>query len=542
MIILTLRRRPWRAFVIAFALVLFQAFVAYFLRLIIYDDAYITYRYARNWAQGLGPVFNAGDRVEGCTTFLQMALLVPFEWLRVDPRFASIVISIVALALVATWSAAWIARRMPESGPRVWPKFAFWLTLTNPGLLYWTVSGMETMWYVAAIFAATMTAAWEMERERTPWRAALLAAVAALIRPDGAVLVAALAIAWIWLVPSRRRGAFVIAAIGALAVGALTAWRLAYYGDPVPNTFFAKVGSSNYHHWARGLGYVARTVFSAVIPLPLIWLAWRRRKAGASWSRFEKLLLAVVAGQVAQTIWTGGDYMGFYRFLAPVWPLVLLVLWSVAAAPHAPDAPALSAYWRLDLRARKWITLIVALQFLNVFLDMNGLKALIGMGLTRQWEAQARVMRRIIPEGTLVADTAIGATGYLTNLPMIDMMGLTDRTIARTKMRTGTLYPGHEKFNSEYVLSRRPAFILICTKLNPTPMPACPYDEKGFASMPARTDMMRNADFQRDYVYANHADGDGFIGIYMRREFLGSPDYGNWFLAEVSETAPENSS
>ncbi|MCC6160579.1 MAG: DUF2029 domain-containing protein [Deltaproteobacteria bacterium] len=522
----------------AFAIAFLQAFFAYFLRLVIYDDAYITYRYARNWADGLGPVFNAGDRVEGCTTFLQMAVLVPFEWLNVDPRFASLVISIAALALVSTWSAVWIARRTPEADAAgVWPRFAFWLTLTNPALMYWTISGMETMWFVAAIFAATMTAAWEMEGDRVPWRSGLLAAIAALIRPDGAVVVVALAVAWSWLVPNRRPRAFVIAALGVAAIGALTAWRLSYYGDPVPNTFYAKVGASNFHHWLRGLWYVVRAVFSAVIPVPLIWLAWRRSKVGARWSRFEKLLLVVIVGQVAQTIWTGGDYMGFYRFLAPVWPLALMLLWSLATTPHAQGVRTPSSYWRLQVPARKWVVLVAGLQILNIFIDMNGLKVMIGQGLTRQWEAQARVMRRIIPTGTLVADTAIGASGYLTNLPMIDMMGLTDRTIARTKMPMGRRYPGHEKFNSTYVLSRKPAFILICTKLSPAPMPKCPYDEDGFASMPARTDMMKTSDFQRDYVYANYAARDTYIGIYMRRELLGTSGFENWFVADPHDPA-----
>src|SRR5262245_55848844 len=39
------------------------------------DDSFITYRFARNWASGLGPVFQPGERVEGYTSFLHMALL-----------------------------------------------------------------------------------------------------------------------------------------------------------------------------------------------------------------------------------------------------------------------------------------------------------------------------------------------------------------------------------------------------------------------------------------------------------------------------------
>lgn len=39
------------------------------------DDAYITLRYSRNLAAGLGPTFNPGTQAEGCTTFLWMVFL-----------------------------------------------------------------------------------------------------------------------------------------------------------------------------------------------------------------------------------------------------------------------------------------------------------------------------------------------------------------------------------------------------------------------------------------------------------------------------------
>ena len=39
------------------------------------DDAYISYRYARNFARGLGLVYNSGERIEGYTNFLWTVLL-----------------------------------------------------------------------------------------------------------------------------------------------------------------------------------------------------------------------------------------------------------------------------------------------------------------------------------------------------------------------------------------------------------------------------------------------------------------------------------
>ena len=39
------------------------------------DDSFISYRYARNLARGLGLVYNAGERIEGYTNFLFTVLL-----------------------------------------------------------------------------------------------------------------------------------------------------------------------------------------------------------------------------------------------------------------------------------------------------------------------------------------------------------------------------------------------------------------------------------------------------------------------------------
>lgn len=52
------------------------------------DDAYITYRYARNLADGIGPVWNRGEHVEGYSNFLWMVLLAALRKLSVDTVFA----------------------------------------------------------------------------------------------------------------------------------------------------------------------------------------------------------------------------------------------------------------------------------------------------------------------------------------------------------------------------------------------------------------------------------------------------------------------
>ena len=50
------------------------------------DDAYISYRYARNLARGLGLVYNEGERIEGYTNFLWTVLLGAGIKLGLDPE------------------------------------------------------------------------------------------------------------------------------------------------------------------------------------------------------------------------------------------------------------------------------------------------------------------------------------------------------------------------------------------------------------------------------------------------------------------------
>src|SRR5688572_12167490 len=50
------------------------------------DDAYIFFRYAENWADGHGPVFNVGERVEGYSSILWTMILAAGAALSIEPE------------------------------------------------------------------------------------------------------------------------------------------------------------------------------------------------------------------------------------------------------------------------------------------------------------------------------------------------------------------------------------------------------------------------------------------------------------------------
>ena len=69
------------------------------------DDAFISFRYARNLAEGNGLVFNVGERVEGYTNFLWTLLMAAAIRLGLDPTQVSVGLSIGCFLLVIglTW-------------------------------------------------------------------------------------------------------------------------------------------------------------------------------------------------------------------------------------------------------------------------------------------------------------------------------------------------------------------------------------------------------------------------------------------------------
>src|SRR5688500_1706387 len=65
------------------------------------DDAYISYRYARNLADGAGLTFNPGERVEGYSNLLYVLLLTPVFLFAGDEAAFPIAVALNCLCSVA---------------------------------------------------------------------------------------------------------------------------------------------------------------------------------------------------------------------------------------------------------------------------------------------------------------------------------------------------------------------------------------------------------------------------------------------------------
>ena len=144
------------------------------------DDAYISLRYATNWARGEGLTFNPGEIVEGYTNFLEVAILAVAIRLGVDPVLAMTMIGWISLALLVGVFTTFTLRHLVPDRPFVAATMGV-VAMLNPVFLSWASSGMESLLYAALLFAATAAVLEETSQRWTVVAAALLADAGILI-------------------------------------------------------------------------------------------------------------------------------------------------------------------------------------------------------------------------------------------------------------------------------------------------------------------------------------------------------------------------
>jgi len=380
------------------------------------DDAFISFRYADNLARGAGLVYNLGERVEGYTNFLWTVLLAIGSLLGARPEITAKVLGTLA-ACASLVPVYLLAERLR---PMRWaPCVATWLCASSFPLTGYAVFGLETPLFVLLLLTATELFFREHEREEgLPW-SGLLFALATLTRPEAPLILLLLYI-WQGSSPLHRKSLVRVLLFAAPVVVHL-AFRRFYYGAFVPNTLAAKTGNFT-QQLAGGSDYLRRYVAHAG---PLLWLGIgaiaiavvRRRRDG------------IAIGAIAFTwglyvVLVGGDWMPFFRFVAPAEPFAF-VLVDVAARAiferrERAAALAVSAFAALMLvhRARSWSE---ARRFIfekeKAFWDDVP-------GRTAEW-----IVKHDKPGPVVIAD--IGYVGYRTGLPIVDMLGLLSPEIAK---------------------------------------------------------------------------------------------------------------
>jgi len=434
------------------------------------DDAYITFRYARNLLSGYGFVYNPGERVLGTTTPLYTLLLAGMGMLAGgrDADFPGLALAINAVADGITCLMLWNLGKKAGSSAAGLAVGIVWAIA--PFSVTFAIGGMETSLVVCLLTGGV----WAF-LERRYALAGLLGALAFLTRVDAILLLAPLGLFWII---QTLRGREKIPTRAIVSAGLpVTIWLLfsmAYFGNPVPQSVQAKVLAYRLEpgaafirllqHYATPfldynlLGYPAGVMVGLFL-YPFLALVGAR----AVFRREPRLLPYLLYPWLYFVAFALPNPLIFRWYLTPPLPAWIFLIFLGGARVIS------------SLSKRRWVVLgvgvvLAGLTMVSMVLDWRWRPdhgparpapdmAYIQLELLYRQAAQW-VMEQAQPGDTLAAGD-VGVLGFDTNLRILDLVGLNSPIATRYYPLNPDLYVINYAVSPRLILDARPEWVVI---------------------------------------------------------------------------------
>ena len=435
-----------------------------------FDDSYISYRYAQNFANGFGLVWNVGEApTEGYTNLLFVLVIAPFLRLGIDPLTAARIVSV--LCLIAT---CLILYRVGKSKYGMTSFQAFLapaILLLVPSTFALVLVGLETIAYALGLLASLLLSGC-IFRTGTVKSAVILSFVlflTSLLRPE---VVLFLPLLWLILILKRRRIPGAIRSLLltlSLSVGLqllLLAWKYAFFGSVLPNPFYIKAAGS----WLSSTGLESVLLFLGtylvLIGLVVFSFCYSSRFREVIESPVEDQILVRLLGisfVVLDLLFfvrsdTLADMAG--RFLYPLVPLLLFLAFPIFKTLGDVITKSLEVRWVAPILAALLLVLLVS------GTTVSNLRGQIT--LSRYTQAQETMNAQLLENRQLelaeslskfsrIKETRIaygdaGIVPYYTGALWLDPVGLNDSFLARTKNQDSAV---------DYFFSQSPDLVLL---------------------------------------------------------------------------------
>jgi len=389
------------------------------------EDAYITFRYAMNWAHGLGPVYNAGEHAWGFTSALWTAVLAlaAVAHLPLEPAARVLLVGCDLATLVVGWRL--LRGRSPLAAVAFGLFFATW-----PRLAQMPASGLESGLVTCLLLgaAALVHGRW----------GGVLCGLLALSRPEAALMSAIVA----WRLRLRQKLVW-------LGVAALQCGLMLHFGRLLPSSVTSK--SSVYGiqwlqggYWLEWLvpGAAARTADGVALAPLTVLLLTGLVAALAEWRREpDESALPVLFG--CGLLWLAAYFAAgapWYYWYAPA-PMVAIVL----VAFHGLGRSGVLRWAFVPLLvclAVSWTTATPT----AVRLQTHDATVFAQIGRTLRADAAGR------PASVMLEP--IGLIGWTSGLRVIDEVGLVTPRVARERERGDGWY-------ARVIARERPDYVVI---------------------------------------------------------------------------------
>lgn len=437
----------------------------------IIDDAFISFRYADNFARGEGLVFNPGERVEGYSNPLWTVATGIAIKMGADPIWFTRVVSYgCGLGIVfLLWR---MGKRLGHEQSDGWNLLAPAAAVLWHPFSMWANSGLETILFTFLLLAGVERFLAADNRLSGRFIAGVVFGVAGITRPEGPGYLLLLAsVAFLW--DLRRNpgwkhalGLLIASLAGMLLIlTPLLLWRWQYYGELLPNSIVAKGAAlallgERPVYWLpallvmrEGTPYIWGWLLSlGVLPALLALLGLLRKQALES----RLYLAAAVFGGMVVTWWNFGDWMPGWRLLVPVTPLLLLLAQESVRDIAGATWEKLGSQWVSGKYIPALIGLVVSVSSYYFITDGRH-------GLTRwveEGEPLGKALGKVGAPGDTLATGMAGSIPYFSRLHTIDTLGLCDKHIAHN----GSPIRRWGKEDWDYVLDKQPSFWHVTTR------------------------------------------------------------------------------
>lgn len=416
------------------------------------DDAAITFAYSENLVRGFGLRLHPSlPPEEGYSNTLWMLWLAALRALGVAipaaAKVSCLALGVLTFVLVhmsirklrdsSLAATAGSDANLPIDDRSAAPFLVANAVLLGAPYLVWSASGLEhglqalTM-LIAAV--APQLSTWP----RTVTAAALSALV--LVRPEAPLIVATcFAVRVGHSIPGRgllvaTRSNLMVALVPAICWAGLIGFRLAYFGDPLPNPFYVKATDATFTRvlnlFGGGWGYVLSWAFGSgiLVVLPIVVGACKRPiplpiALGAAMS----------AAHLSFVLYAAGDWMGCWRFISPIIPMLAVIVgWAYLPERHFEGGPAKPGESRGGRRVVVALTLVVlALGTTKQYLAFASAPTTPYLVVKDIGERFVELGKRLGLNEPILAHHDAGGTSYGARIRLLDLGGLGNRTIAK---------------------------------------------------------------------------------------------------------------
>jgi hypothetical protein len=413
---------------------------------------------------GNGLVYNKGEYVEGYTNFLWTIITAPFTKIGlIDVSIFSsmfgLIFSISNILMIALIS-------MQFNGDLA--KYLKYLIFLPPlflalddSIAFWAIGGMEFPLYTLFILGIIYNYFKLNEDSKHIFYLMIFLMLCTLTRPEGNMIFAFTVVHLLLYrksIKNFKKTVIILLVLYALFCAAYYGFKYSFYGQLIPNTFYAKGVTDIKMNLVLGTKYLALCIGTRLyIFIFILFIPFKK-----AFKEFKMSFLIIFSLiYVIYLIMVGGDWMIANRFFVPILPM----LYILSVIGFINVIIKIQGYYKNENKVLKFgnvlaVILSVLLFVITlIFLEYNQLIIKDNNAkYEMQWSMFGKWLKNNVSPETVIAVGPAGKIPYYSELYTIDMWGLNNSYIAKTDSKR--LQAGHKKFNFEYVLSLNPEFII----------------------------------------------------------------------------------